>query len=177
RVASGLRPASVMKQAEDANTSEPILFNFAMLGVGPVGEQLVLHRVLKMGIKPKWAFIEVWAPFLPQVGFSNEEDILFRRDMYWSDLPTISRLYRRRGEAVGRVFAETVTPALHYRLAVLNRCAPFLVPPTLLTESEFNNLLRAHLDGSGWVPFHPDRPDPAGIDTHVQRARLITKPL
>lgn len=172
RVVFGLRPESVMGE-----TAEPVLFNFAMLGVGPVGERLVLHRVLKMGIKPKWAFIEVWAPFLPQSGFSNEEDILFRRDMYWSDLPTISRLYHRRGEAAGRVFAEMVTPALHYRMAVLNRCAPVLMPPTLLAESEFNNLLRAHLDGFGWVPFHLDRPDPAEIGTHIQRAHLMTKPL
>jgi len=177
RVAFGLRPASVMKQAEDGDTPEPILFNFAMLGVGPVGECLVLHRVMKMGIKPKWVFIEVYAPFLLQTGFTNEEGILFRRDMYWSDLPTIGRLYRRRGEAAGRVFAETVTPALHYRLDVLNHCAPFLLPQTMLTDSKFNNLLRSHLDGFGWVPLHLDPPDPAETDRQIQRARLMTKPL
>ncbi|HEY7315733.1 MAG TPA: hypothetical protein VH643_40765 [Gemmataceae bacterium] len=175
RVAFGLRPASVMEAAD--GPAAPTIFNFAMLGVGPVGERLVLHRVLEMGLKPKWVIIEVWAPFLPQSGFSNEEDIIFRRDFYCSDLPTISHLYRRRGEAAGRVFAETVTPALHYRLAVLNRCAPCLLPQTLLTETEFNNLLRFHLDGSGWVPFNLDHPDPAGPETHIQRARLMTKPL
>src|SRR5262249_31888511 len=48
---------------------------------------------------------------------------------------------------------------------------------TLVTDSKFNDQLRSQLDGFGWVPFHLDRPDPAAIDTHIQRARLTTKPL
>ncbi|HEY7427482.1 MAG TPA: hypothetical protein VH682_24825 [Gemmataceae bacterium] len=176
RIAFGLQPASVMKQLQANAAAQPILFNFAMLGVGPVGERLVLHRLVSMGLKPKWAFIEVWAPFLPQAGFSDEESILFRRDLFWSDLPTIGRLYRRRGEAAGQVFAETVAPLLHYRLAVLDHCVPFLMPPALLSAVESTNRVCSRLDGSGWVPLDLDRADPAAQGNQILRAHLMTKP-
>jgi hypothetical protein len=174
RFAFGLRPASITGAAGEL---DPVLFNFAMLGTGPVGERMVLHRVLGMGIRPKWLFVEVWAPFLPQMGFSNEETIVFRRDLYWSDVPTVARLYHRRGEAIGRVFAENVAPALHYRIGLLSRIAPALVPPILTSDAEFNDLLRSKLDPSGWMPFPADHSDPAGLALHVERARRMTKPL
>jgi len=176
RMAFGLRPASVLEQTSEEQPRST-LFNFAMLGTGPVGERLVLHRVLTKGIKPKWLFVEVWAPFLPQRDFSNEETILFRRDTYLCDLPMISRLYHRRWEAAGRVLTETLTPLLHYRVGLLNRCAPELVPPLLVSERQFNDHLQSHLDGSGWVPFAVDQDDPAGSRIHIERAQRMTKPL
>ncbi len=175
RFAFGFRPASVTASA--GATPEPVLFNFAMLGVGPVGQRMILHRVVKMGLRPKWLFVEVWPPFLAQGGFYNEESVIFRRDTYWSDVPALARLYHRRWDAVSRVFAETVTPALHYRMDLLNRCAPFLAHPLLLNYMDFNDRLKSKLDGSGWMPFLDDHPTPAESAVHHERARRMTKPL
>jgi hypothetical protein len=176
RFAFGFRPASVREPVTDT-TTEPVLFNLAMLGVGPVGERMMLHRVVKMGLRPQWLFVEVWPPFLAQGGFYNEEAIIFRRDTYWSDVPAIARLYHRRWDAISRVFAETVTPALHYRVNLLNHCAPLLGHPLMLNYIGSNDRLRYKLDGSGWMPFPDDHPSSAETAVHLERARRMTKPL
>ncbi|HWG47847.1 MAG TPA: hypothetical protein VN688_34100 [Gemmataceae bacterium] len=176
RIAFGLRPASVMAQMTGEDP-QPLLFNFAILGGGPITERMVLHRLLERGERPKLLFVEVWPPFLTQGPFAKEEDLIFRHDVYWSDVPTLARLYQRRGEAVGRLLAETVTPLLHHRVGVLDRYAPDLVPPTLLLSMNFNDHVGDHLDGSGWLPYNLDQPDVVPPSEHARNARRVTQPL
>lgn len=174
RIVLGFRPTSVMQQLP-VNDRQAILFNFSMLGVGPVGERMTLHRLLKKGIRPKWLFLEVWPPILTQRFPFVEEIRTFRRDVYWSDVPILGSLYHRRWQALGQVLAQTLTPMLPYREAVLEHYLPSLVSPLMkqLCDRGFEKCLPYRLDDFGWVEY--DIGDEDGI--HAERARLFNKPL
>ncbi|HTU88468.1 MAG TPA: hypothetical protein VMF69_00070 [Gemmataceae bacterium] len=173
RIVLGFRPASVMEQTS-ASDPQAVLFNFSMLGTGPVGERLVLHRLLQKGIRPKWLFLEVYSPILTQSFPFVEEVRTFRRDVYWSDVPIIDCLYHRRWEAIGRVIAQTLTPMLDYRESVLEHYLPSVIPPMLkqLCDRGFEKCLPYRLDDYGWVEY-----DIRDDGSHAERARHFTKPL
>lgn len=154
RFVLGLRPQSVMEQVKD-DPNPALLFNFSMLGAGPVGQRLLVHRLLQKGIQPKWLFVEVWAPILTQRFPFIEEIRTFRRDVYWSDIGILRGLYHRGWEAVRLVVAETLTPMLQYRETVLKHYAPKLLHPLLRYDIDngFEKSLLYHLDDFGWVKF------------------------
>jgi hypothetical protein len=174
RLVLGLRPESVMGQMKDDPT-KPLLFNFSMLGAGPVGERMVLHRLLRKGIQPRWLLLEVWPPILTQCFPFIEEVRTFRRDVYWSDVSILGGLYHRRWKTAGQVLAQTLTPMLQYRESVLEHYLPSVLPPALkqLCDRGFEKYLSYHLDDFGWVEYdiHPDD------GTQAERARRFTKPL
>jgi hypothetical protein len=176
RTAMGFRPASARNTAA-IGKPEPVLFNFGMLGAGPVRERMVLRRVLRNGVKPAWLFVEVWAPFLLQRGFFCEENYIFERDMYWEDVPVMSRLYRRRWDAFTNVFEAAVSPAVHYRTSLLGRYLPFLVPPLSSVSLDFGELAWEKLDGAGWLPSPFERPGPDDFDAAMENGKKLTKPL
>jgi hypothetical protein len=173
RIELGLQPASVMEQTKDV-ASQPLLFNFSMLGAGPVAQRMTLHRLIHKGIQPKWLFLEVWPPILTQA-FPFAEDIrAFHRDVYWSDVSILGRLYDRRWEAVGQAVAQTLTPLLQYREGILQHYAPRLLSPMFRQTREvgFDKYVLYHLDDFGWVD-NSLQTDPA----HPHTARSVIKPL
>ncbi len=176
RTAMGFRPASTGRGTADGER-EPVLFNFSMLGAGPVRERMVLRRVLHNGVKPDWLFVEVWAPFLLQRGFFEEGHYIFERDLYWEDVPVMSRLYRRRWDAFTNVFEATVSPSVHYRTFLLVRYAPFLVPPLSSISLDFGDLAWEKLDNTGWLPYPFERPGPDGFAQGMEHDKKLTKPL
>jgi hypothetical protein len=169
RFVMGLRPQSVMEQMK-GDPNSPLLFNFSMLGAGPVGQRLVVHRLLQKGIEPKWLFVEVWAPILTQQFPFIEEIRTFRRDVYWADVPILGALYHRGGEALGQVIAESLTPLLQYRDIVLRHYAPSLLHPLLRINCDagFEKHLQYHLDDFGWVEYdiHDDGNQADGARQH-----------
>jgi hypothetical protein len=173
RIVLGLRPASIMEQMP-ANDPQAVLFNFSMLGLGPVGERLMLHRLLQKGLRPKWLFLEVYPPILTQRFPFAEEVRTFRRDLYWSDVPILGCLYQRHWEAIGQVIAQTLTPMLEYRESVLEHYLPSVVPPMLkqVCDRGFEKCLPYRLDDFGWVEY-----DIRDDGTYAERARCFTKPL
>lgn len=175
RLVFGLRPASVMAQVPGSSET-PLLFNFSMLGVGPVGQRMVLHRLLQKGIRPKWLFVEVWPPILTQHFPFSEETRTFRHDVYWSDVSIIGQLYQRRWEAADRMIAQTLTPLLQYREPVLEHYTPSLLGTLFqqqLEDGVFEKYLQYHLDDFGWVDFFNLHTDPV----HTERVRRVIKPL
>jgi hypothetical protein len=173
RIACGLRPDCVRAPARSGEP-EPLLFNLSLVGAGPVRQRMVLRRVLEAGIRPRWLFVEVWAPYLTQTGFYNEEAGIFKQDVYWPDVPVIARLYDRRWTAMGRVLTETLTPALHYRLRLLQRRARFLVPQSKQNSMQFEAIAWSNLDGWGWLPIPRDPGETAAL---LARDRALTQPL
>jgi hypothetical protein len=170
RLACGLRPDCIRTPSE----TEPLLFNLSLVGAGPVRERMVLHRALEAGVRPRWLFLEVWAPYLSQAGFYNEEAGIFMQDVYWPDVSVIARLYHRRGTALEYVLRETLTPALHYRVRLLNRRARFLIPDSKQNALRFEEMAWSRLDGWGWLPIPRDSTETAAL---LGRDRALTQPL
>lgn len=175
RVAFGFRPTSAQSQ-RTSGEGEPLLYNFGMLGSGPVRQLMMLRRLLADGIRPTWLFVEVWPPFFPQRGFYGEEHNIFSLEMYWSDVPLMAQLYHRRREALRKAISATLTPLIHYRKYILDRYAPFLLPADT-GEFSFGTLAWKGLDGWGWLPSPFPRPDAAGFDSQMVSCRGLTKPI
>jgi hypothetical protein len=153
RPANGLRPASIAAGAALADP-QPIVFNYSLLGAGPIRQLVVLRRLLASGIKPRWVFVEVWAPLLMQLGLWTEENALKQRvDLYWTDVPILSRLYHQYDWPIRNVVARTAAPAVHCRTWLIKRYAPFLVPRTSADDMKKFDVPWRTLDGDGWLSF------------------------
>ncbi len=68
RVAVGLRP-----DAAGADRDGPVVFNFGILGGGPMTERIVLERLLRHGVRPDRVLLEVWPPNMHVVVGATEE--------------------------------------------------------------------------------------------------------
>lgn len=156
RPANGMRPISI---AEGAALGErtPIVFNFSLLGAGPIRQLLVLRRLLAEGVRPRWVFVEAWAPLMMQLGFWTEEKSLKEQvELHWVDVPLLARLYRELDWPLRNVVERTATPAVHCRTWLLKRYARFLVPRTAADDLKGIDVPWRTLDDDGWLafPFH-----------------------
>src|SRR5262249_14797014 len=90
RTEFGIGPGLLPETPDGQN---PVVFNFALAGTGPLGELLCLNRLLAEGIRPQWVILEVLPALLHQEGLWSEEDwfnIDVRR-LAWNDLPLLQR--------------------------------------------------------------------------------------
>jgi hypothetical protein len=97
---------------------------------------MMLRRLLAEGVRPDWLVVEVWAPFLPQVGMFDEEQVVLRADWDWVDIPLLAHYYEVGWTAANNVLARHITPAIHYRQGLLNHYAPCLLPVDRVRELE-----------------------------------------
>ena len=147
----GFRPA-LARAAAPSKDNQPILFNFAFVGAGPVREWMILRRLLAEGVRPDWVLVEVWWPFLAQASMFNEEKAVLRSDWDWGDVPLLARFYHKRWEAADRVIEKRMTPVIHYRLGLLNHYVPFLLPADLVRDLQSANRDERDLDEWGAQP-------------------------
>jgi hypothetical protein len=170
RTANGLHPASVHRGAA-LDDRERLLFNFSLLGAGPVRELLTLRRLLAAGVRPDWLFIEVWPPYLTQAGWYREEPALGERiDLYWVDVPSLVRLYHDCWQPIRSVVARAAAPAVHARMPLVDRYAGFLLPRSIAYELRNRDTGWRTLDDAGWLAMPLEREDPAAF-----RRRLDTE--
>ncbi len=148
RPALAFRP-SVVRNGRPPDVSDPILFNFAFVGAGPVREWMMLRRLLAEGVRPDWVLLEVWWPFLAQGGIFNEEEAVLHSDWDWVDVPLLSHFYHMRWGATNSVIEKRLAPAIHYRLGLLNLYASFLLPAELVRELRSASVEWRHLDACG----------------------------
>jgi hypothetical protein len=130
RPALGFHP-SLMRVHGRSGGPAPIVFNFAFAGSGPVREWMMMRRLLAAGIRPDRLLIEIWPPFMPQIGLYNEGEPVLRADWDWVDLPLLKRFYHLGWGATSSVLEKYLAPAVHYRQGLLNHYVPFLLPGEL----------------------------------------------
>ena len=174
RTANGLHPASVCRGAAP-DAPEVTLFNFSLLGGGPVRELLTVRRLLAAGVRPEWLFIEVWPPYLTQAGWYREEQALRERiDLYWVDVPSLTRLYHDCWQPIRSVVARAAAPAVHARVPLVDRYAGFLLPRLVAYELRNRDVGWRTLDDAGWLAMPLARDDPATfrrrLDTELKPA-------
>ncbi|HUY33503.1 MAG TPA: hypothetical protein VMV69_12200 [Pirellulales bacterium] len=162
RTAYGLRPAAM--SGVTVGETEPLLFNFGVLGGGPLYELVFLNRLLGEGIRPATVLIEVHPPLLHDV--PDLEAVL---------APVVERcdardlaILRRFAARPIRLYAEwlrlRLAPCHWYRYVLLTRAAPRWVtePP----RPDIAGLTRT--DPFGWVPYPFD---PPGESLRQERSR------
>jgi hypothetical protein len=128
RTLSGICPPSLPAWPSDAGP-EPRVFNFSLLGTGPVRELMTLRRLLAAGYRPEWLLIEVWPPYWPQQGYWLDEFHIMQQDLRPEDLSIVARYFTNRPEALNKLAIEGLTPVVGLRSNILARCAVCLLSP------------------------------------------------
>src|SRR5262249_4895699 len=63
RVGAGVKPTE-WEAVRPGRPDDPLLFNMAEVGSGPLIQLLTLHRVYAEGVRPEIVLIEYWPPFM-----------------------------------------------------------------------------------------------------------------
>ncbi|HEY7314362.1 MAG TPA: hypothetical protein VH643_33745 [Gemmataceae bacterium] len=151
RTLSGICPPSLPAWPANAGP-EPRVFNFSLLGAGPVRELMTLRRLLAAGHRPKWLLIEVWPPYWPQQGYWLDEFHIMQQDLRPEDLSVVARYFTDRETALGKLATEVLVPVIGFRSNLLAR----LVPPLLSPDQRWREQRFAFWEGgelTGWRPW------------------------
>jgi hypothetical protein len=146
RVQMGLRAGDLTAAEPDA-----AVFNFGMVGAGPVAELLHLRRLLADGVRPDCLVIEVLSPLLRMHG---QGDALGTDRLAWGDLGLMRRYATHPRDLSARWWEGRLLPCYSCRFRVLSRYAPFL--PSWSAGAANPYALAAGQDPSGWLPYPYD---------------------
>jgi hypothetical protein len=173
RSLSGICPSALPPWPAESGP-EPRVFNFSILGAGPVRELLTLRRLLAAGYRPDWLLLEVWPPYWSQQGYWNDEGHIQTKDLRWVDLPVVARYFSRRWDAVGKVVAEGLVPVTGLRSNILARWAASLLSPDQQSREKNDRFWREG-EATGWRPWL-DRGTSEEFRARIPNVRLQTKP-
>ncbi len=175
RAANGISPADFGDWAP-RNGPQPVAFNFATLGAGPIRELLTLRRLLAHRIRPDWLVVEVWPAFWLDKGHYEEHMPILQTDSHLSDLPVLQRLYHYGWDALAKVVEANLVPIVHARTEVFYQYAPFLVGRGAEHDIHWARGHWLTLDSRGWLPVGWPRPSAEEFRLHIQEAYNVTKP-
>ena len=154
----GFRPAD-LPPCRPPGGEEPLAFNCAIEGGGPLMDLIFLRRLLAEGVRPDWLLVECW----PLAEDNGAFTLVVRpQRMGWRDLGVLRR-YNPDPRQVYREWGELrLLPGFMDRATLLGEVAPRWGPPS-----------RDHflgIDDGGWVPC-PWGYTPAQHDLLSRRAR------
>lgn len=170
RVAMGLRPAALAGCWPEGQ--EPVVFNYSLIGAGPVLELLCLHRLLADGIRPDWVFIECWPPFWHQEGIYSEDTRLDVNRLAWRDVPLLERYQTRPRSLSWEVLQGHLAPWFAHRFILLSRYAPSWVAWTSRRDDGWRGL-----DRHGWLARKRREVTAADRRRAAEQTRLYFQPL
>ncbi len=150
--------------AGDATSPDgsPWLFNFSLLGAGPLLQDLVVRRMLEDGITPQWVWLEYWPPFVHADEQWNEFQRVAVDRLSPRDLPWV-RDYFDDPAAIGRqVWRQHYAAWWGSRLRLMHLMAPEWLPRPHRQDWTWKDI-----DGWGW------KPPPVWPDAAAARARLL----
>jgi hypothetical protein len=142
RTAMGLRPEALPTFPTEAART-PLVFNYSLVGSGPLTELLVMERLAGRGIRPDAVLLEVSAN-----GMEQEVDLPMRLDrgVLPSDLRLVARYSRRPWPDYWRCLEGSLWPAYVHR-SPLQREWLCLAGP-----ADPEDVYWSTLDHLGWLP-------------------------
>jgi len=155
RTAYGLRPGTVSGVTTEG--TQPLVFNFGVLGGGPLYELVYLNRLLDEGIRPTTVLIEVHPPLLhdvPDLSFVLAP-VVERCDA--RDLAVLRRFTAGPVVLYAKWLRLRLVTCHRYRYVLISRAAPRWV--TEAPPPDVQGLTKT--DQLGWVPYPWDAPDDA----------------
>lgn len=134
----------VLEKSWSSRSARPIVaYNLGVYGSGPLGHLLGLERLLRQGLRPSVALIEIFPPKLAKTLDPSDVRIA---TMQYADLRTVQRFVP--DQAATNVWWQTsFCPVAEDRVAILSGLAPRLLPWNQRVEWWKN------ADQSGWVPL------------------------
>ena len=132
--------------APDVLGDSSAVFNFGIVGAGPVQERLALQRLLQNGIRPHTVVLEYWPPYLLDFAGEREEDRIDRHWLDGADVTTLHPYVRDPAGLHGDLVAARAVPAYSHRFVMWNLLAPVWLPYDKRQDFRW----RAQSD-SGWL--------------------------
>ncbi len=153
RVKYSVCPSAMSIHAADG-TPAPIVYNFAMNGMGTIRELMYFHRLMADGIRPKWLLIEVWPPLWAETGFFRESRMVQGEDdLHWRDLPLLYRYFRNDRDLLHLAVRKCLLPIRPYRDILLSLSAQSLLSAANLDEMQRRVEDSLPADRNGWFPL------------------------
>lgn len=157
RAVTGFRPEA-LPALRTAAGQEPVVFNYAQTGAGPVMTLLCLHRLLAAGIRPDLVLVECW-PVHWYVQYTTD-DYLAQTDLInlscvgWNAAKLLAQ-YSTNPRRLQRRWCRTqLVPLVANRRLLLSDHVPSWLPPSAQVEQRGQNL-----SPSGWQEVaEPDDP-------------------
>jgi hypothetical protein len=130
------------------------LYNFGLIGAGPLTELMTLRRLLADGIRPDLLLVEIH-PCLLSGDVPWEVRRLTAGQVYRRELSFLARYGAPRRQLRRDWWLAEAVPWYSHRFAIVSRTLPYLLPWQLRQD------LFWAADGSGWVesPLPPPTPD------------------
>lgn len=156
RMAMGVRPEHAN------NTTGPLVFNFSLVGSGPIMELMVLKRLLHSGIKPDGVIFEYWPAFLREDGYYAEEGRTDPHRLLPMDEPFVNEWFAGTEHFLSTMRRIRWNPFYEHRLRIISQ-----IVPAWLGNSQRLDAGWEKLDGWGWLPgYHRDLSAAERIDRH-----------
>jgi hypothetical protein len=145
---------SAMTIHSAGGTPAPIVYNFAMNGMGTIRELMYFHRLMADGIRPKWLLIEVWPPLWAESGFFRESRMVQGEDdLHWRDLPLLYRYFRNDRDVLHLAVRKCLLPIRTYRDLLLSLTGRSLLTVANLDEIKKRIEDSLPVDSNGWFPL------------------------
>ena len=127
RVGEGFQPG-VMRLREVNGPKAPLVFNFALVGSGPVMELVCLKRLLGAGIRPDRLLIEILCRVLHQQMAWSEFSWIDMRHLSLEDALVARRYSAHPGSLLWKWLGFRVAPCWSHRYYIISRLAPSWIP-------------------------------------------------
>ncbi len=144
RVGMGLCPAALENYPA---AGEPLLFNFGVIGGGPVLQEITLRRLLRDGARPDAVVAEFWPAYFVEHDGQREEDRIDPNRLGRADLDLISPYARDPSRFPAHWRRARLAPAYDHRFVFIN-----LVLPSWVGWLNRQDFRWTPLDAWGWKP-------------------------
>lgn len=178
RAAMGIRPEVIETDPvtaayfSDRGESPPLVFNYSLVGSGPLMELMCLRRLLEDGVRPDAIILEIWPPFLNQDGPQLEEHRIDLNRLRFDDLDLLRRYYENPQVVRKGVEWARWAPWYSHRFFLLSQVIPGWVSPDDRRDFTWNGL-----NDWGWLPGNPDNSDPSVRQGKLNTARGYYEPI
>jgi hypothetical protein len=126
------------------------VFNFAVMGGGPVTELVLFHELLAERVRPRCVLIEVNPLLLHQGPDFTEESWLHADRLEFGQLRRLRRYVSRPWSMYGRWLASRIVPWHSHRFLILDRIAPAWLAASNRQDR------RTPSDDHGWLRHQPE---------------------
>jgi hypothetical protein len=163
RLEEGLRPGIL--------GANPPIFNFGLIGAGPVQQRLALERLKQHGACPTRIVFEYWPPYLMDFSDQREEYRIDPARLHRHDLRTLSHYVRDPQQLSHGLLVSRLVPAHSHRFVFLN-----LVLPVWLSFEKRQDFRWQPLDDWGWLPGKVPDADPIARTNRLRLSRQYYEP-
>jgi hypothetical protein len=165
RTTFGFRADQLEPELSTALGRPTVVFNFGIMGAGPLMQLIDLRRLSHLGLRPNLLLVEVLPPLLARQ-IPPAELYRLSVDRIWlGELDLLERYGRKSGEIRAAWCADWPVPWYSHRYAIVSRLAPGCLPTRARMDWAY------HINRSGWVDGPVRQATPEGRRLATENAR------